>query len=308
MGIFSKKTKNVERVSISQLEQNRMEMADKSTDVESVKPEPFVADISMYELENANWVEFAALLKQNRVLPNSYIKTPAEVKVALGENNRPMALVTYLSATSSSMREFLLLQDGVFQSINGVSDEGKDKKLNELWKEFQNEIRYLNYLNTNREGLFHKMKSERMMAMAKKMSRYDRMYELEQEFFNKYKESKFDDVSYATFYFLDDYHRNVGGNIPAFIPLKKTLDGHFVEGEPIVPFSPKTLEFCISHLTDGCMVEMGEYPDNFEEMCRKIQEFSLYESEDWDKVIKKGKEIVKSHFQVYCQENGFECQ
>ena len=59
----------------------------------------FVADISMYELEKANWEEFAGILKANKILPNSYIKKPASVDVKLSKKGQPMVLLTFNSAT-----------------------------------------------------------------------------------------------------------------------------------------------------------------------------------------------------------------
>ena len=296
MGIFSRK--KVEKVRASELEENRMDMADRSATTSAPQPEPFVSDISMFELEAADWKKFAAILKQNRVLPNSYIKEPAEVKVALGKNNRPMAFVTYISATSTSMREFLFLQDEVFQSINGAIDDGKDKKLNELWKQFQATIRQKNMLNTNIKGRVHRTEAEKMMAIAKKMSRYDRMFDLEQEFLKAHQDAAFDDFTYISSYAARKLNLTPDWmSIPAFIKLEKSAEGNYVENTPVVPFSPKTLEFCISRLTEGCKVENGEYADDFVKMCRIIQEISAYESEDWDKVISKGKDIVEAKFQ-----------
>ena len=73
-----------------------------------------------------------------------------------------------------------------------------------------------------------------------------------------------------------------------FIPLKETEDGHFISGKPVIPFSPRTLEHCILHMTGGQKVEDGEFLYGYEKKCRKIQEYSCYESDDWDKVIEFG--------------------
>ena len=269
----------------------------KHKELEKEEPEieepEFVADISMFELERANWVKFAGMLKQKRILPNSYIKKPADVKVQLGKNGRPMILLTFNSATSSSVREFMLLQDGVFQSVNGAIDDGKNKELNDLWKHFQETIRYGNYINTRKQGYVHKMRGEKMMEVAKKLMGYNNFYDLEQEFLEKYKDAIFDDFCYG---YLEK-------NPPEFIPLEPTVDGHYISGDGVVPFSPKTLEFCISKMTNGCKIENGEYLDNFEDKCKKIQELSCFESEDWDKVIGYGKDIVKTAYQVSVLEN-----
>ena len=90
-----------------------------------------------------------------------------------------------------------------------------------------------------------------------------------------------------------------------FIPLlKEPINGKF-RGEPVVPFSPRTLEFCILHMTDGEMIDHGEYVNDFEAMCRKIQEYSCYESEDWDKVIELGKTLIRQKYMADMLSNGF---
>jgi len=78
--------------------------------------------------------------------------------------------------------------------------------------------------------------------------------------------------------------------------LKKIPDGRYIDGDGVIPFSPKTLEHCILHMTRGQKIEDGEHLKYFVEKCKKIQEFSCYESEDWDKVIEIGKKIVKNQY------------
>lgn len=270
--------------------------AEQKTETEQ---KPYVADISMFELERADWVKFAGELKKNRILPNSYIKKPADVKVSLGENNRPMILLTFKSATSDSVREFLFLQDGVFQSVNGKVDDGKNQALNDMWKKFQEEIRYLNYLNTNREGSFHRMRGERMMKMAKKLMGMENIYVLEQEFLEKYKDAIFDD-------FGNDFSFEIYETIPTFECLKRTEDGKYLNTEKVTPFSPRTLELCISKMTNGARAEQGEYVPDFTKKCRRIQELSCYESPDWDRVISYGEDIVKTAYQAAVLDGSYE--
>lgn len=277
---------------------NFLDMFKRKPKTEEVKKEeqqtqkaPFVADISMFELENANWKRFAGILKQNRVLPNSYIKQPTEIKVSLGKNNRPMALLTFNSATSNSVRELLLLQDGVFQSVNGAIDDGKNQELNKLWKKFQEEIRYGNYINTNRAGYFHKMRGERMKKMAEKLLGMDNIYVLEQEFLEKYKDAYFDD-------FGNEFSFDIYQTVPAFECIERTPEGKYLNTEKVTPFSPRTLEFCISKMTNGARAEQGEYVPDFTKKCRRIQELSCFESDDWDKVIGYGEDIVKTAYQA----------
>ena len=70
-------------------------------------------------------------------------------------------MLEFKSATSSSIREYMLLQDGVFQYVNGAIDDGKNQDLIGLRKRFQEEIRYRNEIYTNRQGYSHKRRGER---------------------------------------------------------------------------------------------------------------------------------------------------
>ena len=259
--------------------------------------EPFVADISLYEFEKVNWAEFGSILKQNNILPNSYGKKPVSVDIKLSGDGEPMVLLTFNSSTSDSVREYLLLQNGVFQSINGEIDDGKNQELIDVWNRFKQQIRFRTRYQIDRESVNNKRKARKMIEDADKiLHRCDDFYELEQTFIEKYKDVKFDDFTWFT-------GRMSGETIPAFIPLlKEPVHGSF-SGEPVIPFSPRTLEHCLLHMTNGEKAHHGEYVGDFEKMCRKIQEVSCYESEDWDKVIKIGKDIVKKAYQLSVLEN-----
>ena len=144
---------------------------------------------------------------------------------------------------------------------------------------------------------------------AEKMMNMDNIYELEQAFLEKHKDAKFDEFCYSAIFERDrngffDYV----GELPKFVPLEETKDGYLVAGEPVIPFSPRTLEHCILHMTNGQKIEDGEYLEDFEQKCRKLQKYSCFESENWDKVIEFGKDVVRTQYQVHCLENGFEME
>ena len=262
------------------------------------KKEQFIPEISLFEFENVDWTDFGRILKHNRILPNSYIKKPVEVEVRTSKKGRPMVILTFNSSTSNSVRKFMLLQDAAFQYINGAIDDGKNPGLLSVWNKFKDEIRYLNFLNTNREETFQKRAAERAIETAERTKKnLDDLYKKEQLFLEKYKDTIFDGFYYQSLY-LDKGAYKTYMRMPQFIELKKVPDGHYMDGEGVIPFTPKTLEFCILHMTNGQKIEDGEHPEYFEEKCRKIQEFSGYESEDWDTVIKIGKSIVKNQYKV----------
>ena len=158
--ILFKRKKNseaqVEKVVIEKEEKTQEDTVNKNEETKK----DFVADISLFEFHNVDWEDFGRLLKQNRILPNSYIKKPTEVEIKLSKTKRPMVMLTFNSATSTSERKFMLLQDGVYQYVNGAIDDGKDKDLIDIWNKFKEEIRYLNRLNTNREEYFQKQRAD----------------------------------------------------------------------------------------------------------------------------------------------------
>ena len=198
------------------------------------------------------------------------------------------------------------MQYEVFQSVNGAIDDGKNQDLINVWNKFKEEIRYRNKIHTNQEGHFHKMEAERMIKKAEKMKNLDKIYELEQAFLETYKDAVFDDFIYAFIKDDSDFSGYFGIHFPAFVPLlKEPINGRSY-GDPVIPFSPKTLEHCILHMTNGEKSHHGENVSYFEEMCREIQKHSCFESGDWDKVIKIGKDLVKEQYQADMIENGFD--
>lgn len=53
----------------------------KDNTIKNSNNETFVSDIRIVELDKVDWSKFGCLLKQNRILPNSYIKQPSKVEV-----------------------------------------------------------------------------------------------------------------------------------------------------------------------------------------------------------------------------------
>ena len=255
---------------------------DKKEDVKTT----FTSDISMVELENVDyWDELGSVLKQKRLLPASYPKKPDLVEVSLGKNNRPYARLTFNSSSSSSVRQYLLLQDGVFEYVNGAIDDGKNPELNDVWSMFQERIRRRNSYEKNWETNLHIAKGRKLQKQAKELIGFESFFDRENEFLEKHQS----DV-YGGF--------GVEFSQPVFLVYGEGEDGQYTPKEKVAPFSPKTLEFCCSRLSPEAKAEEGEYLDYFLEKCRRIQGQSVYETEDWDKTINKLAEIVKASYQV----------
>jgi len=285
---------------------NKTDVVDKPEQKIEDKQE-FVSDLSYLELQNADWVSFAGILKREGVLSNSYDKKPASIEYSFRKDNSPMVELIFKSKTSDSVRKVQLMNGKAYLFINGATENfpetQRNKTLNKIWEEFQEELRYRNMISTNQDGHFHRMEAERMIKKAKKMKELDNIYGLEQVFLETYKDARFDDFCHT--FINDEYSLIYSNYFPAFIPLlKEPVNGKF-HGTPVVPFSPRTLEFCILHMTDGEMIDHGEYIGDFEAMCRKIQEYSCYESEDWDKVIEMGKNIIRQKYAASMMSNGF---
>ena len=171
----------------------------------------------------------------------------------------------------------------------------RNKDLNRLWKDYQNRIRYYNMIETNRAGYAHARRGARLIVEAEKMINMKDVYEREQEFLEKNKDARFDEFCYSAIFEKDNTgFINYAGELPQFIPLKETEDGYCISGDPVIPFTPRTLEHCILHMTNGQKVEDGEFLAEFEQKCRKLEKYSCFESEDWDKVIEFAKEIVRN--------------
>lgn len=251
--------------------------------VQAEDEEPFVVDLSLVELDNADWAEFAGILKKNRILPNSYVKTPVEKQLGLDENGRPKIRLKFESATSSSVRELVLFQDNVTQYVNGNVSDKQHTELLDAWSDFQSDIRYWTMLETNRSGYFQAMDGDNMLKIAMKKKGMRDIYQREQEFLKKYRDASFCEMTYG---YLNDP--------PAFI--RTSEDGRYRTDELVVPFSPRTLELCIINMTNECQEEQGMYRKDFEGKCRKIAEISCFESPNWDQVIAFGKDLVRAKY------------
>ena len=108
MGIFEFLKKKQDKA-------NEMDFAEKSEinskEKEIKQEEKFVADLSYVELQFADWVKFAGILKREGVLSNSYDKNPVSVDYFLDKDNSPVVELTFKSKTSDSIRKVKLMSD-----------------------------------------------------------------------------------------------------------------------------------------------------------------------------------------------------
>lgn len=243
------------------------------------KKTSFEPEISMFELENADWRVFSAWLKSKTILPNSYVKKPVRVQVAIDERKKPMVLLTFVSETSDSVREILLMQDDVSQSINGVVNGKNDEQIKEIWLDFQKYLRRKHAMEIGQDAVRCKKQGEELKRKAERMISLKILPDLEREFLERYQNVEFDEF-YGT--------RN-GMRPPEFTIYG---EGGLNGVQWVAPFSPKTLEFCLTRLSEEGKVEEGFDIDIFIKKCQQIKVLSGYESKDWDKVIGYGKKLV----------------
>ena len=285
---------------------NKANEIDTEDKVENIVEEEkrFVPALSFVELQNADWESFAVELKKQGILSNSYMKKPESIEYSIAKDNSPKVELTFVSKTSDSVRKIQLVKDKAFMFVNGAIEGFPETKrsedLNRLWRDYQNHLRYRNMLKINHEGFANARRGARLLNDAKKMMSMEDIYDREQEFLEKHNNVIFDEFCYFIVFEKDKNGLyNYAGELPQFIPLIETEDGYAVNGAPVIPFSPRTLEHCILHMTNGQKIEDGEHLGDFEQKCRKLQKYSCFESEDWDKVIEFGKDLVRKQYQAY---------
>lgn len=290
--------------------ENEIDFADKKQEVE--QKEKFVADLSFVELQGARWVDFAKTLKREGVLAPSYDTNPASIEYSIGKDNSPVVELTFQSKTSDSVRKVQLFKDKAYLYVNGAiegfPETQRNMTLNKLWKDFQYGIRYINKLEINREEVFQTRRAAKTISLAERTkNKLEDLYQKEQEFLEENKDAEFDEFCYSVIIERDDkgFANYDSLYLPQFISFNETEDGRYVSEKPVIPFTPRTLEHCILHMTDSQKIESGEYLEEFEKKCRKLQKYSCFESDDWDKVIEFGKTHVRAKFQADILENGF---
>lgn len=256
---------------------------------------PKFAPLSMYELEDADWNEFGKRLKFYKLLPNSYDTENAEVEVALDERGVARVFVTFKSKTSDSVRRYDFYQSKevsgekeqpvnvraqqVYEWVNGAcrTFDGNKERNELLEAEWRGFITYLNLkkdVQKRKECTEHVLLGDKMIKQGKRLSKFYRLIDQEKQFLEEH---------------VNDEYVAFVSNEPAFITCCKEGEGK----EYVKPFTPKTLEFCVSKLTDEAKLDENYDIEYFIEKCREIKGDSLYNTPDWDKAIDSCVEIVE---------------
>ena len=242
-----------------------------------LKPVPLTA----LELKEAKWSEFAAYLKIAKLLPNSYDRKPAEVKICWANNNTPCVELLFKSQTSNSVRKIVLTENSAYEIVNNGQAKENDSILSE-WRNFQRDIRAHREFQMREEIDLHKQmgealkrRSQEKVSLAEKYLKIADLFEAEKEFVEKHKND-----NYEFFGYFGTYE----GETPFFVVYDEKSDG-FQHGTMVHAFSPKTLEFCVSRLVADEKIFEAENLDIFKETCQDVAKSSIYQTEDWNHTI-----------------------
>ena len=251
---------------------------------EQAKPILKPVPISALELKEAKWPEFAASLKAEGLLPNSYDRNPTEVKVFWNEEHQPSVELLFKSKTSDSVRKVVLTENSAYEIVNNGESKANDLIMSE-WSNFQRGIRFRRQYKMRDEIFMHKQMGEALKRrnpdkaeLADKYFKIADLFEAEKEFFEKHKDDKYEFFGYIGMHEDED---------PFFVKFNNPNDG-FCIGDMVHVFSPRTLEFCVARLAeDEKLVEAGTEKDLqwFREKCQDVARDSVYQSEDWNHTI-----------------------
>lgn len=241
---------------------------------------PYEEKLSLLELSEINWSNFGAMLKQEQLLPPSYDKHPTSVKFRLSKTNKPVAEIVFNSKTSDSYRTIVIHDsDDVFEYTNGAQNISTRNELVEAWQNFKRGQKLKISQDKKADSIKIKAKAISLQRTAESMMNIDELFADELEFLEKHKDDVYDFFGYM----MDE-----DGEIPFFITTSEQSDDDSSVEEMVTPFSPKTLEFCVTRLTDEekySIVEDKRSLNDFVSKCKNIATKSIYETDNWDKTI-----------------------
>lgn len=249
-----------------------------NSQTQEAKNEEF-APFSMAEFEEINYAKLASILKEKRLLPPSYNKNPTSVKVLLSKRCDPMVDVTFSSTTSDSFRIYRILENEIYESVNGYGFLPNTELL-AVWKDFRDKEKYKNQVEQKSEIWKIKEQAKALQKEADRLYYIDEVFDAEINFLKKYKNCRF--VSFGEYCDVN--------YLPCFL-----IEGdEDVLKDKVTPFTPKTLEFCVSKLTEEAKEYEALYLSEFVDKCRELRVASIYRNYDaWDKTIARLVNVIK---------------
>ena len=91
-------------------------------------------------LELIDFKHFGAILKQEQLLPPSYDRKPAEIKVYLAADNLPRVKLIFKSKTSTSFRNVYIMRNEVGCGINEYNSHKYSEELTNVWFNFAQNV------------------------------------------------------------------------------------------------------------------------------------------------------------------------
>ena len=255
-------------------------------------------ELSLLELGEINWIEFGARLKQEQLLPPSYDRKPTKVNISLSKQNKPKVELVFNSKTSDSYRTIMICNDNeIYEYTNGAINQPTRLELKTTWNKFKEHVIYgINHNNKEEVNKIRKQ-GEELRDRAEKMMNIDMIFNDEQEFLKKHKND-----TYEFFGYMYDDEKE----IPFFVLPAKEQSENVHLAEMVTPFTPKTLEFCVSKLNDEEKYSNAEDEDSincFIQKCKNIATKSIYQTDKWDKTINILVEMLKKHAEEYRNKN-----
>ena len=257
--------------------QNRKKSKERKENLEgairSSKMDKFVPEFSLLDLLDADWRFFGSRLLVNGEFPVRLNLKLESVNVGFGSDNKPYAEVVYKDRKFGYAKTYRLYQKSA-KVVKSSRWEDENADLDRTWREFK---RYLtaNVVLKRQDGMqYHRILeseyNENTGANIEVLD-FEKFFKKEEEFLEKYK-----DVSFDTF----GTYKGVG----IFAGCQEDSEGCLQYYNMAKPFSPRTLEFCVGHLTDEAKDNELANEEDFRFKCVEVAVNSPYLSKDWERL------------------------
>ncbi len=150
-----KKTATVESEEISLQPEAPVQREKENSDIYNMQTKGVKATypdgFTFEELQDIDFKEFGAILKQRRLLPPSYDRNPIMVDIYYGKDNVPRAKVTFQSKTVGTMRTIGIKKYETLSSIPNcyhLYDHNED--IDKAWEDCASHIRFKMIRENNR--------------------------------------------------------------------------------------------------------------------------------------------------------------
>ena len=246
------------------------------------KQDEIFPEFSLLDLLDANWRSFGCRLMIKNVLPANFSQNPSSVKVGVSDDKKPYAEVTYKDRRTGEMMTYKIYQN--FATIvNKTGLEVSNEVLEEVWREFRRYLSASAVIKKQEDLQHHRMlESDYNQQQETKIAPLDlkNFEKREEQFLLKYKDIEFD-----SFGLYNDIGLFAGCEVDSFGGVK-----NFTIAKP---FSPRTLEFCVNHLSKEAKNKEYEDEDKFKLKCTDVAIKSSYLSRDWERLTNILFEVLK---------------